>query len=456
MRLDARHRKLARWCGYPALALGVFFIALWIMFPVERVEAKLVSAFAPHVKVQVESVDKGFFPGNFTFRNMVIETRPKTADDKPATFVIDELSTDFGILSLLGGTASVDIEAVLGAGTVEGEIAASRGGVELEIETEKLAMGGLPGLQTLFAGLPARGGMDATIELTLPKFRWDEARGEISLACADCVVGPGKVTPRTDDAPRNIGMAAFAAEGITMPELQLGKTKIALAIANGRAEVETFEAVSPDGELYAEGYIDLKPSFAESEPHVCFRFKFSDEIKKKNVRVEAMEAGMDRARRPDGYIGMRMTGTMGRPRRIGSPACIPGKPPGVAGGAPTRPTISTTQPQATTSGVPAFPPPAVVPADRTRPIESMMPDEAALEHVNERRPVMPPPGAAGPEPAPQPEEELRPSEEPVDDRGRLEPEPPSDRPALEDMGDQRAPERNDEDVEDTPEREILD
>src|SRR5690606_21626643 len=126
----------------------------------ERVRGKIEALARPHVDMQIESIDKGILPGNFTLTGVVLKTRPTEADEKPAVIVVDELNLDIGLLSLLAGTASVEFDALVDGGAIEGELAASSDGVELEVSTEQLAMGAMPGLKAVFAGLPVDGKLD--------------------------------------------------------------------------------------------------------------------------------------------------------------------------------------------------------------------------------------------------------------------------------------------------------
>ncbi len=328
MQLNRLQKRLLRWTGYVVLVLVVFLSAAWASFDADRLRDKAVSSLNKDYDVTIESIEKGIMPGNFTAYGVVFKTRPKKLDEKPTIIVIDRIDANVGLLPLLVGKISIDIDAALGSGTVEGEISFSSSEISVDLATEQLDVASVPGLSVLFAGLPATGGLNASIDLTVGKgdkgFSMAQANGSMTLSCPMCAVGPGKIVPRMQAGRRT---SAFAKEGVTLPKLNLGDNTMEFVLTDGRAEIETFEAISTDGEIYGDGYIEFKAPLSASEIHTCFRFKFSDKVKKKNARLEGMEKGMERARRQDGYIGMRMSGPLSKPKRIGSRSCTPGETP---------------------------------------------------------------------------------------------------------------------------------
>ncbi|RMH39072.1 MAG: type II secretion system protein GspN [Deltaproteobacteria bacterium] len=327
-RLSKTQRSLLRGAGYVAAVLLVFVSAAWASLDADRLRVKAIDALDDRFDVTIASVEKGWLPGRFSIYGMVLTTRPDKPGDKPTVIAVDELHASVGLLGLLRGAVGVDVEAQLGAGTVDGRVVWSKDGLDVDVDTSQLDLAALPSADAVFAGLPATGGLNAHVSLHVPRgergLAFDQASGRAELSCPMCTVGPGKVVPRTQSSGR---ASAFAKEGVTLPKLNLGDNKVVLTVDNGRADIDTFEAVSTDGELYAEGYILLKSPFARSEIHHCYRFKFSDQAKKKNAKLEGIERSMELARRADGYIGMRMTGTFDRPRRIGSRSCVPGETP---------------------------------------------------------------------------------------------------------------------------------
>ncbi len=334
-RLTNGQLRALRWAGYPLLALMTFLLAAWYSFPTERVREKAEEVLGETHDVTIGEIERGLVPGRFYARNLIFKTRPEKPGEKPAVIVVDEIELDVSILSLLTGTISVDIEAALGAGSVTGAMSFSSDEIEVELSTKQLSLAGLPGLSVLFAGLPVDGGLNAKIALSMPADKkvngkpvmWGAANGKITLSCPMCTVGPGKVTPKMDEDKRRTSAAIYAEAGVTLPKLDLGDNKIVIAFEKGRGEIKQFEAVSMHGELYGEGYLELGDPFGSSQVHQCFKFKFSDKAKQKNAKLEGMERGMEKARREDGYIGMRMSGTFDKPHRIGSRACIPGQSP---------------------------------------------------------------------------------------------------------------------------------
>jgi type II secretion system protein N len=329
IQLTDPQRRILRYAGYPLLALVTFVSAAWASFDASRLRARAVDTLSRKYDVTIERVDKGILPGSLSFSGLVLKTRPKTAEEKPTPIVIDKVDVDVGVLSLLFGSVSVDLAAELGGGEIAVEIDVGSDELAVEVETNQLEVSTIPGADVLFAGLPAKGVLDATVELTMPKidgsFSMAKANGEIRISCANCSVGPGKV--KADPAEGNAATKAFAREGMTLPQLNLGENEINVQIVNGHAEIKKFRAVSKDGEVHAEGYIDFKSPISVSEIQQCYRFKFTEEAKKREPTLGGIEMSMMKAQREDGFFGMRMTGTIAAPHRVGSRMCKPGQSP---------------------------------------------------------------------------------------------------------------------------------
>jgi len=388
MTLTERQKKLLRWIGYPALAVVTFVYAAWLTFPADRLEERLMTALNEKADVDVEDFSLSWLPGKVTATNVVVRTRPKKKDEQPRTVIIDELDVGIGLLPLITGTISVDIRAQSGDGVIDGTVEKSGEDLMFSAETEDMPIKMMPGLNVVFAGLPAnQGTLDAKVRLELPEGKWSLANGELDLACTECSVGPGKVKPTARPGRK---LNAFKAQGITLPELQLGNATAIMEIEEGRGTLRDFTAGSTDGELFAEGYMDFKDPVALSELNFCARFKFTDEVKKKNPKLAAMETGLEKARRDDGYIGMRLSRTVERPRRKGSRDCQPGKEPSPSNSNAGR-TRSRPRPSAPrTAAKPALPPTAGAPAD---PLADGQRDDGG-EPADDDQPAIPPPATA--------------------------------------------------------------
>src|SRR5262245_45070812 len=113
-RLGPRTRRIVRYVGLALFALFVFVFALQLTFPYGRVKDRIIDAMSEKYDVTIGGVDRGLMPGRVYFKAISIRTRPTNPDDTPSQFYIDTLEVDVGLLSMIGGTISVDFDATLG------------------------------------------------------------------------------------------------------------------------------------------------------------------------------------------------------------------------------------------------------------------------------------------------------------------------------------------------------
>ncbi len=314
--LSPRQRKLLKWVGYPILAFITFLFALSHTFPYQRLEGKIAEALAKKYDVEIDSIGPTFLPGGLVLSGVSLTTRAERPDDKPVTFIIDEIVLDFGLLAALTGDLSLAIEAHIGDGVLEGDISYNKAGLTAELETEGLPLGDIPGVAGA-VGLPMEGGMTATIRLKLPKMKWRDAEGKIEISCDECTVGDGKTKLKMQpqaaggSARRPRRASVFAAEGITVPKLNLGETGVQIDIKNGIGTIKKFSAKSKDGELSLEGRIEFRDPFKQSKLPGCLRFKLSDALKQREPDFGNIEFMLpEMARLPDGQFAIPTKGTL--------------------------------------------------------------------------------------------------------------------------------------------------
>src|SRR5690606_30980855 len=113
-----RARAVLRYLGFAVLGLVTFVIALQLTFPYDRVKAKIIEGLSSKYDVTIGSVSRSIVPGRMFFKAVTLRTRPAKADDLATTFFIERLEVDLGLLALIGGTASVDLDAKIGPGNI--------------------------------------------------------------------------------------------------------------------------------------------------------------------------------------------------------------------------------------------------------------------------------------------------------------------------------------------------
>ena len=118
-----RTRRVLRVAGFVLLFLVTFVFALQWTFPFDRVRDKVVEVLSAKYEVEINGVERGLIPGRVYFKAVTLRTRTTKADDVPTTFYIERLQVDVGLFALIGGKASVDIDAKIGPGHITGNIA---------------------------------------------------------------------------------------------------------------------------------------------------------------------------------------------------------------------------------------------------------------------------------------------------------------------------------------------
>ncbi len=275
--MTERNKKLLRWFGYPALGSLAFVFALHFTFPYERLRERLVAELSREVDVGIAEISPGWLPGRVTVTGVTITTRPANDDDKPRTLVIDEVDLSIGFLALITRTISVDIDASIGGGHLEGNVRTSSSGLAIDMRTEDLSLESVPGIGVVTGGAPIKGPFVARFELDLPKNKWANAGGLIELSCDGCSIGDGvtKVRPMNPSQQN-----AFTNAGMTLPRIGLGKFSARIPISKGVACLERFEAKGGDVELTLEGGVRFADPFDASQAELQARTRDSEAFKR--------------------------------------------------------------------------------------------------------------------------------------------------------------------------------
>ena len=313
--MTALFRFGARWLAYPLLALVLFVFAVHFTFPYVRLEGRIAAALGDGYEVSIGSAGPGLFPGDVVLKDVKLTRLPERPGDKPVELAIDRLAIDVGVLAAVTGELVVEVVAELGGGTIAAAIDRGSAATRVEIETHGLPLDNLPGVRSATGGVPIQGGLDASIELTLPKGRWKEAEGSIVLDCAACTIGDGvaKIRPSGPGARSSLSDGGF-----TLPKIKLGKIGGRVEIKKGIGQLVDLEAKSPDGDLYIEGSVRFDDPVGRSQVTAYLRYKAADELKTREPNMADLEKWGTNIRRPDGFMGVSVTGPLTALKFLGS------------------------------------------------------------------------------------------------------------------------------------------
>jgi type II secretion system protein N len=454
MNLSRRNKRILTWLGYPLLALTTFVMTLHWTFPYDRVKQKMVDELSDKYEVSIKSVEPTLLPGGMVINGLMLRPRPKKPGEEPPTISIKEVELDASILAAVRGTLDLDIDAQIGSGSVSGNLVVSKAGLWADFSTRRLPLGDVPGLGDA-VGLPMSGGLNATLSLHLPKKRWREANGTIKLSCPGCTAGDGvaKIKPKPREgrklSPRLEAQMSFIGDGVAVPMLDLGNLSGVIEIKGGKGVIKNFGGESADGEMIIEGDLDFKDPFKNTLFPGCFKFKFSEDLKKREPKFSNIPTLMGAAVLPDGFANMRITGTLGQLRWKAKLKCKITDPDPMGGAGDARPpSISVTRPDPDESEEPpreldgpaasgpqvgeeSKEPPAEpegAPGDNGQPPADVPPDGTRLRRTDDVQPGEPPGEGEG---DPQPGEGEPPPEGDEDGDQRGDPDPsgaPSEEP----------------------------
>ncbi len=319
MVLSPNMRRLIKWVGYPLFAIFSFFVFFYATFPDERLRTLIeehVSA-SGEMKISIGEASLGPLIA-VTLSDVRIELppprpparfgRPAAASEekkpaRPRRVLISEAQVSLSLLALIGGGIGIDFELVGLGGELEGSYAASKGvGWSVDVEARGIKLHYIPQVADA-VGLPVRGRLSGTVALIVPKNRWAGASGSIEVSCEGASIGDGQAKLKIPGNP-------MLAMGIKMPQVRIGKLAGKVTVEQGVATIEELSSHSADVQISLAGKINLRQPVGFSAINGYLKFKIAAELKRRDAKFELVESGLLNAKRPDGFYGMRLAGTL--------------------------------------------------------------------------------------------------------------------------------------------------
>ncbi|MDB4959260.1 MAG: hypothetical protein JWO36_6829 [Myxococcales bacterium] len=416
LQLGNRARKGLRYLAIGVFAAIVFVFALQMTFPYDRVKDKVVDLLSGSYDVSIGSVERGFMPGRVYFKAVTLRTRAASKDEQVTTFYIEKLEIDLGLLALLRSTASVSIDAKIGAGHIKGSIELpgfGKKGFKVHAEGTDLPGASLPIRMGL--GLPMTGKIEFSVDLDLPNERnkaghvgpdWTKAEGSVELSCpSGCTFGDGKT--RLKPLLKNSRNQVMVGDGIDFGKVNIDTlfAKAVLTPSGGdskpaKLEVTRFDAKSLDGDLKVEYAMTLAPEFGDGVVNGCLRFRGSEALLKREPKTFAAIQTTGAELRPDGMFHIKLTDKFKDMKRLNM-QCGPGTSTGNGenfGGTPGRPNL-TVQPDEPIRPIPppTQPPPLQPPPPSAAPAVPAPTDAPRAMRPATEGEIQPPPPSAPPE-----------------------------------------------------------
>jgi type II secretion system protein N len=392
-------RRTANYVGYPAFAVVVAIMTMYLTLPRDRIKDRLEQMFAADptsgqplaigMDTKIEDVSLTLFSGlGIKGTNLLLRTRPVNPTDKPQRYSVDDATVHFGLFGLMLGRPSYTFKVHALKGMATGDLSSS-----LEESSMKLQVGGvdLASLPPSPTGLPFEGTVSLSLDVVAKNNLMANANGSVAITIEDASIGDGKAKLSVPGDP-------FLSQGLTFPRIRLGKIAGQAAIEKGKARLDGFVIHSPDVDMTLEGYIELRDPIGMSQVHAYLKFKPSEALAKREPTIELLNNTMGAmAKRPDGFIGFQLTG----PLTAVFPMPSKEPPPGVATRAIAAGTVSGAPPSGPPAGTTVLPPPSQ-PVHVATPVAPPPEPEREREQQREEPPApvpappsvpMPPPGS---------------------------------------------------------------
>jgi len=312
-------RKALQYLGYSAYASIICLMTIWLLFPYERLKQMVTEAIDSDGRYEVSIQDVGpAFPFGLEITGIRILSPPEKPGDKPGKLFVDRARVFVSPFSMFSDTKKVSVEIDALGGHIETDVETKGKAKKIKIKFNGVSMAKLPGIAKAIS-LPMTGSFSGSGHIKIPAEGLRRAGGKFTLACKSCTLGDGKTKVKMDFRPKHLRKRRpniLAQQGVTLPKVKLGRFGGDIEIKRGKATFRQFEALSPDGEAFLLGFITLRDPFPFSNVDAYFKFKFDEELKQKEPKWKAIEAGLTKGRRADRYFGFSIRGRFKDPPRF--------------------------------------------------------------------------------------------------------------------------------------------
>lgn len=314
-RMRLYSRRLRGAAGWVFLAVFVFLTFVWLSLPTRAIAWRMGQQ-ARQAGYVIDIEDMSLRPwGSATLYNVTWTYSPSHPGQVPHSMVLEAVDVDFAVLKyLLFGTVDVTLDTVVDDAPIHAEYLRSSSESTIKIEIAELPLMDVPKLQQAL-GAPLRGLFAVDVDLTLPENLFEKAEGHIAIECSGCSLGDGESLLFIP------GSSGITAQGITIPEIDLGTLSGKLVVKEGKATAENFNTKSDDIELMVTGEMALKDPFSKSDFAFDMKLLVTPALQEKSetLRFAVQTAGpSSKMDAPDeGWLGFKLRGSVGRPRFMG-------------------------------------------------------------------------------------------------------------------------------------------
>ena len=317
--MKERLKKIAPWVGYPVFYVFAFAVFSLITFPYDKLKERIVTSFNAkeretngHDELQIGEIS-GYWLTGLRMKDVRLLTQPADPTQPPTEMKIDEARVRLSVLPLIIGNQNLSFKLTAFGGQIDGSYAMSGKDKEFDVTLSGVDIGQVEPVTSLI-GLPASGKLSGTIKLTLPEGKATAASGAVALEATELAVGDGK---------------AKLKGALPLPRLLAGTLSLAAEAKAGVLKITKFTAGGKDKdlELAGDGRVQMYDATSDSVCDINLRFKINDVYRSKNDITKSlfgapgstmpplfeMDKDVKASKRPDGFYGWSMRGTLGKP-----------------------------------------------------------------------------------------------------------------------------------------------
>ncbi len=325
MSQTSRARELAKkWgprLGYPAFYLFCLVVFLSWTFPYDKLRDRVVATFNAQQKnasapqrLAIEELESSWLTG--VKAKGVRLTTPSTDPTKPdAKIVLDEVRARISLFGLLVGNKDVSFHVDAFDGVIKGTFEDSGKERKVDVTFENVDMGKIDAIAAA-VGFPLEGKLDGTVNFQLPEGKASKGNGKVNLSVKEMFAGTAKeLTVKTPLGP------------FTLPRLKVGTFTVEGDAKEGVLKLSKIGASGGDVVVNGDGRVQLRENANDAGLDASLKFKIEDAYRNKNDKTKMlfgtpggkekpmleMDPRMAKAKTPDGFYGLQVRGTLGRP-----------------------------------------------------------------------------------------------------------------------------------------------
>lgn len=301
MLIGDKARRLGKVAAMAGFGFVVFLVVLYLTLPYARFKdyiAAQVSSYGYDMEAKHAGPALGI---GMSLKEVSLVSR-SSGGAKPTRILIDKARLGVSLLSYLTGSKSFNASAKVFGGDVDADVRIGKSDTSVDSTVSEIDLAEIPWVKNLI-NLPMSGKFGVNLNLAIPKQRLSESKGLLRWECTGCALGDGK-------AKLVIASNPLLAEGLGLPKIRLGEFTGKIPIDKGVGRLQNVQFKSPDLEATVEGEIHLLQPVAASRVDLYVRFKLSDALLRSSEKLRTiMDFTAQMGKRPDGFIGFRMSGS---------------------------------------------------------------------------------------------------------------------------------------------------